>query len=55
MDENKGLLIAALVAIVAVVGLVMLVQGGGSGAAICGSMDMVQLGNGQFNERQPYL
>ena len=33
--ENSGLLVAALVAIVAVVGLVILFRGGGSGAAVC--------------------
>ncbi|HLC85159.1 MAG TPA: hypothetical protein VJH22_05190 [Candidatus Nanoarchaeia archaeon] len=33
--ENSGLLIAALVAIVAVVGLVILFKGGAQGAAVC--------------------
>ena len=33
--DNSGLLIAALVAIVAVVGLVILFKGGAQGAAIC--------------------
>ena len=34
-QENSGLLIAALVAIVAVVGLVILFKGGAEGAAVC--------------------
>ena len=33
--DNSGLLIAALVAIVAVVGLVILFKGGAQGAAVC--------------------
>lgn len=34
-NDNSGLLIAALVAIVAVVGLVILFKGGAEGAAVC--------------------
>ena len=34
-QDNAGLLIAALVAIVAVVGLVILFKGGAQGAAVC--------------------
>lgn len=45
-SDNSGLLIAALVAIVAVVGLVILFKGGAQGAAVCpGGQDLQQLEN----------
>jgi len=39
-QDNSGLLIAALVAIVAVVGLVILFKGGSTGAAVCAPGEM---------------
>ena len=45
-DEHSGLLIAALVAIVAVVGLVILFKGGAQGAAVCpAGQELAQVAN----------
>lgn len=44
--EQSGLLIAALVAIVAVVGLVILFKGGAQGAAVCPPGQSLQLMDG---------
>ena len=53
-NDNSGLLIAALVAIVAVVGLVILFKGGVQGAAVCATGESLQQLAGAYGGQGVY-